>query len=101
MARQLNVIGAKLRFLRQRKEWTQAQLAAKCNLLGWDVSASTLAKLETHSRSAFDAELFILSRVLHVGVEELFPHRFHQGKLLDCANKPARVGKRRRNSADQ
>jgi transcriptional regulator with XRE-family HTH domain len=93
MPRKLNVIGAKLRSLRMEKGLTQEQLAAKCGVLGWDVSTGTLAKIETHLRSAFDCELVILARALRVEVGELIPSKFNRISLLECLNKPVRKAK--------
>ncbi len=93
MARKLNVIGTRLRDLRLQKGLTQDQLAAKCGVLGWDISAGTLAKVETHLRSAFDCELIVLARALRVSVGDLIPTRFNRIWLWECLNKPARKAK--------
>ena len=96
MPRKLNVIGARLRGLRLQRGLTQEQLAAKCGVLGWDISSGTLAKVETHLRSAFDCELVVLARALRVEVGELIPSKFNRSWLLECLNKPVRKSKRRR-----
>ena len=94
--RKLNVIGTRLRQLRMESGLTQEQLAAKCGVLGWDVSSGTLAKVETHLRSTFDCELIILAKALRVTVNELIPSKLNKVSLLQCVNKPVRVAKRRR-----
>jgi transcriptional regulator with XRE-family HTH domain len=87
--RKLNVVGATLRRLRLERTLTQAQLAAKCSILGWDVSAGTIAKVETHLRSVYDAELLIYARVLRVPLTALYPE-VKSSELRDCLNKPVR-----------
>lgn len=91
--RKLNVIGATLRRLRMEKGLSQPQLAAKCSVLGWDVSAGTIAKVETHLRSVYDAELLIFANVLHVPMASLFPE-VRASDLRECLHKPARAPRR-------
>jgi transcriptional regulator with XRE-family HTH domain len=68
----MNIIGFNIRKIRERKEWTQDLLAAKCNLLQWNISRSTLAKIEAKIRRVTDIEVKILAQVLNVTIEELF-----------------------------
>ena len=88
--RQLNIVGLKLRELRLKRGFTLARLAAKCGILGWDVTGGTLAKIETRQRSAYDCELYILKKALSADTDELFPDRIAKELLLQCLNKPAR-----------
>ncbi len=46
-------------------------LVAKLNLLGWDISRETLAKIETQIRWVADVELIKLASALEVDVGEL------------------------------
>jgi transcriptional regulator with XRE-family HTH domain len=87
--RKLNVVGATLRRLRLEKGLTQSQLAAKCSVLGWDVSAGTIAKVETHLRSVYDAELIVYARALHTPLAGLYPE-VKASELRQCLNKPVR-----------
>jgi transcriptional regulator with XRE-family HTH domain len=87
--RRLNVIGATLRRLRLERELTQAQLAAKCSVLGWDVTAGTIAKVETHLRSVYDAELLVFARALRVPLATILPDT-KPSELRQCLNKPVR-----------
>ena len=66
-----NVVGPVVRQIRQRKGLTQAELCAKLNLLGWDISRDTLAKLETQVRWVADFELLKLATALRIEVAEL------------------------------
>lgn len=52
---------------------TQEMLVARCNLAGCNVTRGTLAKIEAQIRGISDVELFTISRVLRVSMEELFP----------------------------
>ena len=56
-----------------RKRWSQAQLALKLQLFGWDTSRESVTGLENQRRRVPDLELFVLARVLGVGLEDLFP----------------------------
>jgi transcriptional regulator with XRE-family HTH domain len=73
MTAPLNLIGPQVRKLRTQKNWTQAELAAKLQVEGWDVSRESLAKLEAQFRRAPDCELLFLAEVLGVQLKELFP----------------------------
>ena len=88
--RQLNIVGQKLRELRLKRGYTLARLAAKCGILGWDVTGGTLAKIETRQRSAYDCELFILKKALAAQTDDLFPDRIDKTLLIGCLNKPSR-----------
>jgi transcriptional regulator with XRE-family HTH domain len=89
-ARKLNIIGPKLKKLRSDRGLTLADLASKCQLLGWDVSGGTLAKIESCQRSAFDSEMFILKKALKAATDDLFPAKIEKEVLHLCLNKPAR-----------
>jgi len=52
---------------------TQPQLVAKLNLLGWNISRETLAKVETRLRWVADAELLCLAKSLNVPIDALLP----------------------------
>jgi transcriptional regulator with XRE-family HTH domain len=66
-----NIVGPIIRDLRGKKGLAQAQLAAKLNLLGWDVSRGTLAKIEAQVRCVTDYELPILANALGIESTEL------------------------------
>ena len=61
---------------------TQPQLAAKCNLLGWNISRETLAKIESQVRWISDAELLCMGKALGVSIESLLPHQERDPKNL-------------------
>jgi transcriptional regulator with XRE-family HTH domain len=72
-AAKLNVIGPQVRSLRERKGWTQSQLAVKLQLFGWDTSQDSVSRLENQDRRVPDLELFVIGKVLDAKFEDLFP----------------------------
>jgi transcriptional regulator with XRE-family HTH domain len=68
----MNIIGENVRNIRESQKLTQDQLAAKCNLLEWNISRGTLAKIESKVRRVTDVEVKLLAKVLKVNVNELF-----------------------------
>ncbi len=71
----MNIIGNNVKFLREKNGWTQDQLAAKCNLLGLNISRGTLAKIEAKVRRVIDSEIKTLATALQVEITELFNDR--------------------------
>ena len=76
----LNVIGPQVRKIRERKGWTQSQLAVKLQLFGWDTSQDSVSRLENQDRRVPDLELFVLGKVLDAKLEDLFPQNL-RGKI--------------------
>jgi len=68
-----NVVGDQVRRIRSEKDWSQEELARRCNLLGWDISRSTLSKVEAKLRLVTDAEAFVLAKALEVDLTAIFP----------------------------
>lgn len=68
----MNRIGPKVNKLRQERNWTQDQLAAKCNLAGFNLSRGTLAKIESKTRKVSDLEVELLSKALGVDINTLY-----------------------------
>ena len=68
----MNIIGPKVREIRERQQLTQEELVAKCNLLEWDISRGTLAKIESQVRRVIDEEVVILAKALQVDISELY-----------------------------
>src|SRR5438105_226090 len=69
----LNVVGPIVRKLRTQKGWSQEQLAVKLQLAGWDMSRNAVTTLENQQRRIPDLELLVVSRVLGVRTDDLFP----------------------------
>jgi transcriptional regulator with XRE-family HTH domain len=77
MSTEQNMIGPMLRSLREAEGLTQAELAARLQLSGWDISRETLAKVESQVRCVTDRELVRFAEALEVDPSELLkPTRF-------------------------
>ena len=59
-----NLIGDRVRNLRETRSLTQDQLAGACQRLGWDVSRVTVTKIETGARAVNDGEIVLLAAAL-------------------------------------
>ena len=81
MTAPLNLIGPQVRKFRNQKNWTQEALAAKLQVVGWDVSRESVAKLEAQFRRAPDCELLFLAKVFSVKIADLFPANLDLKKL--------------------
>ncbi|MBU2965236.1 helix-turn-helix transcriptional regulator [Amphritea sp. 2_MG-2023] len=68
----MNIIGPNVRKLREHQHLTQDELAAKCNICGWDISRGTLAKIESKVRKVSDYEALTLAQALNVNIDQLF-----------------------------
>ena len=77
-----NIVGPTVRRLRNDAGLSQPMLAAKCGVLGWDLSREILAQIESRYRYVTDWELVVLARALNVAVETLIPARFHKGRKV-------------------
>lgn len=77
----MNKIGLQVKHLREYQGLTQEQFAARCNLLGWDISRGTLAKIEARVRRITDEEVFLLSKALKVPINELFVDVTTKGQI--------------------
>ncbi|MHC1762699.1 MAG: helix-turn-helix domain-containing protein [Verrucomicrobiia bacterium] len=73
MAKPQNIVGPQVRKLRDHQGMTQEMLAARCGVLGWDLSRATLSKIEAQLRCVTDRELQVLAEALRVGVERMYP----------------------------
>jgi DNA-binding XRE family transcriptional regulator len=68
-----NIVGPQIRKARYQLGFSQEQLATRCQLLGLDISRSTLAQIEIRVRFVSDEELLVLASVLGVTTDDLFP----------------------------
>lgn len=69
--RVLNIIGANLRRIRKTIGLTQADVVARCQVMGWQLSRETLAKIETEVRRVNDAEVAMLAQAVSADVGTL------------------------------
>ena len=68
----MNITGKKIREIRMQQGLTQDQLAASCCLLGFDLSRSTLAKIESQNRQVTDYEIKDFAKALRVKEGDFF-----------------------------
>jgi len=68
-----NVVGVKIRQLRDSKKMSQEKLSVLCSRAGYELPRSTLAKIESGIRAISDVEVFVIANALKVRIPELFP----------------------------
>jgi hypothetical protein len=80
MAKPQNIVDLQVRKMRYQQGIKQEDLAARCGVLGWDLSRGTLSKIEAQLRCVTDAELEILAKALRVEIAALYPPKKHRTK---------------------
>ncbi|SRR5579862_540633 len=78
-----NIIGPQLRKLRYARHWSQSKLAIKLQCAGWDVSRSTVSKIEARLKFVLDFQLEYLTNVMNVELKELFPAQMARETVHD------------------
>ena len=68
-----NIVGGRVRAVRNEKLWTQAELALQCQLKGFDISRTGIAQVEGAFRRVTDHEMVLLAQALRVPVTRLIP----------------------------
>lgn len=68
----MNLIGSNLRRLRKQKKMSQQRLSNQLELMGVYVCRGSVSRIEDMTRTVTDIELYAISRVLEVSVNELF-----------------------------
>jgi transcriptional regulator with XRE-family HTH domain len=84
MANAQNIIGPQVRKLRNERDLSQDQLAAKLQLLGLEISRAGVSKIEARLRCVADSELPVIAKALGVELAALFP------PTTTGANKPSK-----------
>ena len=67
-----NVIGVKIKQIRQNKKITQEQLAARLNVLGIEIDQPMITRIENQSRFLLDFEIIGIAKALGVNITDLF-----------------------------
>ena len=67
-----NLIGTNLKKIRQKLKMSQQDLSNKLELLGVYVCRGSVSRIEDHSRTVTDIELFAIAQVLGVEISELY-----------------------------
>jgi len=68
----MNVIGPQIKHLRELNNMTQVDLTVRCNIIGWSISRSTLAKIESQVRRVTDSEVELMAKALKVDISKLY-----------------------------
>ncbi len=68
-----NVVGPKIRSFRIQFSWTQEVLAKYLRRMGWNISRSTLAKIEARLIHVTDSDLLYFVRLFEVEPSALYP----------------------------
>lgn len=67
-----NLVGKNIERLRKGKGIKQKDFIAKIQIMGCDMNPTSYSKLEGQVRNVTDKELFVISKILEVSMEELF-----------------------------
>jgi len=67
-----NMVGRNIERIRKERGMKQKDFIAKIQLMGCDMNPTSYSKLEGQVRSATDKELYVISKILGVTMEELF-----------------------------
>jgi len=71
--RSRNVIGAEVRKHRLQQNLSQQDLAARCNLCGFDIGRETVSQIERGVRGVSDLEMILISKALRVRISAIVP----------------------------
>lgn len=67
-----NMVGKKVKLLRKKQNLTQEELSARLETLAIYICRGSISRIEDQTRTVTDIELYGLSEVLSVPIEELF-----------------------------
>ncbi|MDE7399614.1 MAG: helix-turn-helix domain-containing protein [Oscillospiraceae bacterium] len=69
-------VGNNIRILREKKDLTQEQVAARLQINGCDITRSAVAKIEVGQRHLYPDEIILLKKILNVEYNEIFDVNF-------------------------
>lgn len=67
-----NLVGKNIERLRKERNIKQKDFVAKMQTLGCDINPTSYSKLEGQVRIATDKEIYVIAKILNVGIESLF-----------------------------
>jgi transcriptional regulator with XRE-family HTH domain len=67
-----NIIGSRVKYFRKLRKFTQGELAAKLNIMGINIDRPMISRIECQLREITDIEIWALSKVLNISVDDLF-----------------------------
>lgn len=65
-------VGNNIRLLREGRDMTQEQLAAKLQVSGCDITRSAVAKIEVGQRHLYPDEIILIKEILSVSYDDIF-----------------------------
>ncbi len=68
----LNMVGKNIEKLRKEQGLKQKDFISKLQIMGIDINPTSYSKLEGQIRMATDREIYYISKILNVSIEELF-----------------------------
>lgn len=69
---EMNMIGDSVRSFRKKRRMSQQALSNKLELMGVYVCRGSISRIEDKSRTVTDIELYAISKVFGISVDELF-----------------------------
>ena len=70
-----NIIGRNVEALRKAKGIKQKDFIAQMQIMGCDINPTSYSKLEGQLRAANDMEIYVISKILGITMEELFENK--------------------------
>lgn len=67
-----NMVGKNIERLRKERGIKQKDFIAKIQIMGCDMNPTSYSKLEGQVRSATDKEIYVISKILGIAMEDLF-----------------------------
>jgi transcriptional regulator with XRE-family HTH domain len=67
-----NIVGGRIKEIREAKAMTQEQLAIQLQIIGWQADRFVVSKIERGEREVRDIEVKMLAKALRIPVSELF-----------------------------
>jgi transcriptional regulator with XRE-family HTH domain len=80
-AKNLNLVGQRIRTIRMEKHWTQNRLAKELQNAGLKKSRVAVARIEAQMVHVYDFQLLFIAKVLGVALLDLFPKTQANGNL--------------------
>lgn len=67
-----NIVGKNIERLRIEQGYKQKDFISKMQIYGLDINPTSYSKLEGQIRLASDKEIYVISQILNIKIEELF-----------------------------